>query len=68
MLDTFRDLKKITKSHILVENVTIQIDFPIGLSTSVITNESKARLKCSRPLSSKDHNPRKKRLNSKMTL
>ena len=68
MQDTFTDLKRITKSHIPTENVPIRIDVPKGPSTSVIANASKARLKCGRPLGSKDQNPRKNRLNVKMTL
>ena len=38
----------------------VQIDIPVGPSTSVIAKESKARLKRGRPLGSKDQNPRKK--------
>ena len=63
MSDAFTDLKRITKSHILAENVSIQIDVSKGPSTSVIANESKARLKRGRPLGSKDRNPRKRKTN-----
>ena len=59
MSNAFTDFKRITKSHIPAENVPIRIDVPKGPSTSVIANESKARLKCGRPLGSKDRNPRK---------
>ncbi|PHU02119.1 hypothetical protein BC332_27370 [Capsicum chinense] len=45
MPDAFTDLKRITKSHIPAENVPIRIDVPKGPFTSVIANESKARLK-----------------------
>ena len=62
MPDTFTDLKRITKTHNLAENVLIQIDVPIGSSTSVIANESKTHLKRGRPLGSKDQNPRKKKI------
>ncbi|KAM3249553.1 hypothetical protein P3L10_011323 [Capsicum annuum] len=63
MPDAFTDLKRITKSHIPAENVPIRIDVPKGPSTSVIANESKARLKRGRPLCSKDRNPRKRKTN-----
>ena len=63
MPDGFTDLKRITKSHIPAENVPIRIDVPKGPSTSVIANESKARLKHGRPLGSKDRNPRKRKTN-----
>ncbi|KAF3648202.1 hypothetical protein FXO37_19575 [Capsicum annuum] len=68
MPDAFTDLKRITKSHIPAENVPIQIDVSKGPSTSVIANESKARLKRGRPLGSKDRNLRKKKQMVKMTL
>ncbi|XP_070010529.1 uncharacterized protein [Nicotiana sylvestris] len=63
MPDTFTDLKRITKSHIPAENVPICIDVPVGQSSSVIANESKAWLKRGRPLGSKDRNPRKRKTN-----
>jgi len=62
MSDAFTDLKRITKSHIPAKNVPIRIDVPVEPSTSVIASESKARLKCGRPLGSKDQNPRKRKL------
>ena len=68
MTDAVTNLKRITKSHIPAENVPIRIDVPKVPSTSVIANESKAHLKRGRPLGSKDQNPRKERLNVKMTL
>ncbi|XP_070002716.1 uncharacterized protein [Nicotiana sylvestris] len=49
--------------HAAMLNVPIRIDVPIGQSSSVIANESKARLKCGRPLGSKDRNPRKRKTN-----
>ncbi|XP_070049679.1 uncharacterized protein [Nicotiana tomentosiformis] len=63
MPDAFTDLKRITKLYILAENVPIRIDISVGQSSSVITNESKAHLKHSRPLGSKDQNPRKRKIN-----
>ena len=62
MTDAFTDLKIITKSHIPTENVSIQINVPIGPSTSVIYNGSKARLKLGRQLGSKDQNPRRRKI------
>ena len=59
MPDGFTNLKRITKPHIHPKNVPIRIDIPIGPSTSVIVNESKASLKRGRPLGSMDQNPRK---------
>lgn len=61
MTDAVTNLKRITKSHIPTENVPIQIVVPIGPSTSVIANESKASLKHGRPLSYKDQNPQKRK-------
>ena len=68
MQNAFTDLKRIIKSHIPAQDVPIRIDVPIGSSTSVIANESKAHLKQGRSLGSKDRNSRKERLNVKMTL
>ena len=62
MPDGFTNLKRITKPHIHPKNVPIRIDIPIGPSTSVIANESKTHLKCSRPLGSKDQNPKKRKI------
>ena len=60
MPDAFTDLKRITKSHIPAENVSIRIDVPAGPSISMRASEPKARLNRSRPMGSKDRNPRKK--------
>ena len=57
LVDAFTDLKRITKSHILVENAPIQINVPIGQIANV--NETKLCLKCGRLVDSKDKNPRK---------
>ena len=62
MPDAFTDLKRITKSHIPIENVPIRIDVPKEPSTTVIDNESKTLLKRGRPLGSKDQNPRKRKI------
>ena len=63
MPDAFTDLKRSTKSHIPAKNVPIRIDVPKWLSTCVIANEYKARLKRDRPLGSKDQNPIKRKIN-----
>ena len=60
--DAFIDTKKVTKSHIPAANTSTQIDVPVGQ----LTNESKIRLKCDRPVSSKDVTPQKKRTQEKL--
>ncbi|XP_052888014.1 uncharacterized protein LOC128296622 [Gossypium arboreum] len=57
--DSFTDLKRITKSHIPAENTLIRIDIPIRQIVSA--KESNPRLKCGRPIGSKDINPRKRK-------
>nr|GFB04189.1 putative retroelement Pol polyprotein [Tanacetum cinerariifolium] len=53
-------LKRVTKSHIpAAADAPVKIDVP--KEHSEIANESKARLKRGRPISSKDKNPRKKK-------
>ena len=51
--DAFIDTKKVTKSHIPVANTLAQIVVPVGQ----LTNESKIRLKCGRPVVLKDVTP-----------
>ena len=51
-----------TKSHIPVANTPARIDVPIGQ----LTNESKIRLKCGRPVGSKDVTLWKKRTHEKL--
>ena len=55
------DIKKVTKSHVLVVNVPAHIDVPEGQLENVIENESKTRLKRGRPIGSKDLIPRKRK-------
>ena len=62
--DAFIDTKKVTKSHIPVANTPARIDVPIGQ----LTNESKIRLKCGRPVGSKDVTPRKRRTQEKLDI
>ncbi|KAK5813179.1 hypothetical protein PVK06_028627 [Gossypium arboreum] len=57
--DSFTDLKRITKSHILAKNAPIRIDIPIRQIVSA--KESNPRLKRGRPIGSKDKNPRKRK-------
>jgi hypothetical protein len=52
--DAFTDNKKIVKSHILVVNTPAKIKVPIGQSINTIANESKAHLKCGRPIDAND--------------
>ncbi|XP_062100999.1 uncharacterized protein LOC133806921 [Humulus lupulus] len=55
--DAFTDPKKITKSHIPTENAPARIEVPEGQ----FANETKACLKCGRPVRSKDSNHRKRK-------
>ena len=54
--DAFIDTKKVTKSHILTVNALAQIDVPKGQ----LTNDSQIRLKCGRPIGSKELTPWKR--------
>ena len=64
--DAFNDSKKVTKSHISVENVSIKINVPQWQIISA--NEFQVRLKCGRSLGSKDKNFWKKRWVDKLTI
>ena len=55
--DAFVDAKKVTKSHIPAASAPTRINVPEGQ----LTNESKIRLKCGRPIGSKYVSPRKRR-------
>ena len=55
--DAFINTKNVTKSHILIVNTPIRIDVLEGQ----LVNEYKIRLKCGRPISSKDITPGKRR-------
>ena len=59
LLDAFTDLKRVTKSHIPAANAPIRIVVPEG--QLITANEIKGQLKCSRPVGSKDTNPRKRK-------
>ena len=60
--DTFIDIKKVTKSHVLAANTPTQIDVLIGQ----LTNEFKIRLKCGRPIGPNDVTPQKMRTQRKL--
>jgi hypothetical protein len=57
--DAFTDNKKIVKSHIPAANTLAKIEVLIG--QSINTNESKARLKCGRPIGANDKIFRKRK-------
>ena len=60
--DTFIDIKKVTKSHILAANTPTPIDVLIGQ----LTNEFKIRLKCGRLVGLNDVTPWKRRTQGKL--
>ncbi|KAL0376558.1 UNVERIFIED_CONTAM: hypothetical protein Scaly_0773400 [Sesamum calycinum] len=55
------DTKKVTKSHILAENVPARLEVPEVTLTQTKASESQIRRKRGRPLGSKDANPRKRK-------
>ncbi|KAL0299333.1 UNVERIFIED_CONTAM: hypothetical protein Sradi_6593100 [Sesamum radiatum] len=57
----FIDTKKVTKSHILAENVPARLEIPEVTLTQTKASESQIRRKRGRPLGSKDANPRKRK-------
>ncbi|KAL0368827.1 UNVERIFIED_CONTAM: hypothetical protein Scaly_1101600 [Sesamum calycinum] len=59
--DAFIDTKKVTKSHILAENVPARLEVPEVTLTQTKASESQIRQKRGRPLGSKDANPRKRK-------
>ncbi|PIN26676.1 hypothetical protein CDL12_00569 [Handroanthus impetiginosus] len=59
LLSAFTNLLKVMKSHIPAANAPIQIEVLVG--QSVNANETKPRLKCGRPIDSKNKNPRKRK-------
>ena len=62
LLNAFIDTKKMTKSYISATNTPVRIDVPVRQ----LTNESKIRLKCDKPVSSKDVTPQKRRTQEKL--
>ncbi|KAL0347696.1 UNVERIFIED_CONTAM: Retrovirus-related Pol polyprotein from transposon RE1 [Sesamum calycinum] len=59
--DAFIDTKKVTKSHIPVENVPARLEVPEATLTQLKASESQIRRKHGRPLGSKDANLRKRK-------
>nr|GEZ25843.1 putative copia-like polyprotein [Tanacetum cinerariifolium] len=59
--DAFTYTKRMTKSYILVVNAPARVKIPDVKSDDKVTQESKARLKRERPVSSKDKNPKKRK-------
>ena len=60
--DAFTDIAKVTKSYIPAANTPARINIPIGKIAIMAANESSmTRLKCGRPLSSKDLIPHKRK-------
>ena len=57
LLYAFIDTKKVTKLHISGANAKVRIDVP----KVQLANESQIRLKCWRPIGSKDITPQKMR-------
>ena len=67
MPDAFIDSTKVTKSHIPAANISARMEIPIGKLQSSMTNEPKPRLKCGKPIGSKDTIPRKRKSFISMT-
>ena len=62
-LDAFTDTAKVTKSYISTANTPTRIKIPIGKTAIMAANESSmTRLKCGRPLGSKDLIPLKRKI------
>ena len=59
--NVFTNNKKIIKSHIPAANIPAQIEVLEGKLINITGNESKARLKCGRPVDAKDKIPRKRK-------
>ena len=61
--NAFTDTAKVTKSYIPTANTPARINIPIGKTSIMATNESSmTRLKCGRPLGSKDLIPQKRKI------
>ena len=65
--NAFIDSTKVTKSHIPASNIPARVEIPTGKLQSNLTNEPKPRLKCGRPIGSKDTIPRKRKSVISMT-
>jgi len=65
LLDSFTDLKKVTKSHVPAVNVPTRIEIS---KLNDVASTSKARLKRGRPMGSKDKNPWGKKGTEKVNM
>ena len=61
LLDAFTDNKKIVKSHISATNTPAKIEVHVGQLINTVANESKASLKCRRPIGENDKIFRKRK-------
>lgn len=61
----FNYSKKVVKSHILVANTPTWIKVPVGQFVNIVANASRLHLKCGRPISAKDKNFQKKKVQEK---
>ena len=64
LADAFIDTKKVIKSHIPATNTLVRIEVIEGQ----LANEYKIRLKCGRPIGSKDITPRKRRTQMRIDI
>ena len=65
LLNSFTDLKRVTKSHVPFVNVPAQIEIS---KLNDVASTSKAHLKRGRPMGSEDKNPRKRKGTKKVDL
>ena len=59
--DAFTDTKRVAKLYIPAVNAPARIEILKRQSKNEVTNESKTRLKCGRPIGSKDKNSQKRK-------
>ncbi|KAL0412076.1 UNVERIFIED_CONTAM: hypothetical protein Slati_3797300 [Sesamum latifolium] len=59
--DALTNTKRVTKSHVLAENVPARLEVPEVILTQLKVSESQIRRKRDRPLGSKDVNPQKRK-------
>ncbi|GKG20220.1 hypothetical protein Tco_0380021, partial [Tanacetum coccineum] len=53
--------KRVTRSHIPAGNASARVEIPNKQASDNIAQESQKRLKCGRPIGSKDKNPHKRK-------
>ncbi|GJY22069.1 hypothetical protein Tco_1399135 [Tanacetum coccineum] len=66
--DAFTNTKRVTKSYIPAVNAPARVEMPYLKSDDKVNQESKALLKCGRPVGSKDKNPRKGKATENTTI